>query len=158
MASVQTAEGRPSSSGVDSAFKAKVAVVTGASRGIGLGITERLLETGYCVVGNSRNISQATLQPNDRLRLVDGDIGSHNVAKQVVDSAILNFGRIDLLVNNAGVFIPKPFTDYTREDFRKASDTNLGGFFYVSQLAALQHWRSSLRGMEFASMQFLLAL
>jgi len=79
-----------------------------------------------------------TLQPEDRLKLVDGDIGSHNVAKQVVDSAICNFGRIDLLVNNAGVFIPKPFTEYTSEDFRTAIETNLWGFFYISQLVASQ--------------------
>jgi NAD(P)-dependent dehydrogenase (short-subunit alcohol dehydrogenase family) len=139
MASAQTAEGRPSSSGVASAAKAKVAIVTGASRGIGLGITERLLETGYCVVANSRNITQAkTLRPGGRLKLVDGDIASQSVAKQVVDSAMVNFKRIDLLVNNAGVFIPKPFTEYTTEDFRRASDTNLWGFFYISQLAALR--------------------
>lgn len=118
---------------------AKVAIVTGASRGIGRGIAERLLETGYCVVANSRNITLAkTLQPGDRLKLVDGDIGTHNVAKQVVDSAILDFGRIDLLVNNAGVFIPKPFTEYTAEDFRRATETNLWGFFYISQLTASQ--------------------
>ena len=135
----QTMEGRATSSGLGSPVGAKVGIVTGASSGIGRGIAERLLDTGYCVVANSRNITLAkTLQPGNRLKLVDGDIGSHNVAKQVVDSAILNFGRIDLLVNNAGVFIPKPFTEYTPEDFRKASDTNLGGFFYVSQLAALQ--------------------
>jgi NAD(P)-dependent dehydrogenase (short-subunit alcohol dehydrogenase family) len=139
MTSVETAEGRPSPSGVDSPLKAKVAIVTGASRGIGLGITERLLETGYCVVANSRNLTQAkALQPRDRLRLVDGDIGNQDVARQVVDSAISHYGRIDLLVNNAGVFIPKPFTEYTTEDFQRASDTNLWGFFYVSQLAASQ--------------------
>lgn len=139
MALVQTAEGRPSSSGVDSPARAKVAIVTGASRGIGLGITERLLETGYCIVANSRNITQAkTLQPGDRLKLVDGDIANQDVAKQAVNSAISHYGRIDLLVNNAGVFIPKPFTEYTTEDFRRASDTNLWGFFYVSQLVALQ--------------------
>jgi NAD(P)-dependent dehydrogenase (short-subunit alcohol dehydrogenase family) len=139
MASVQTEEGRPSSSGVDSALKGKVAIVTGASRGIGLGITERLLEAGYSVIANSRNITQAkTLRPGGRLKLVDGDIGNQDVAKQLVDSAISHYRRIDLLVNNAGVFIPKPFTEYTTEDFRRASDTNLGGFFYVSQLAALQ--------------------
>lgn len=78
------------------------------------------------------------MQPGERLKLIDGDIGTHNVAKQLVDSAILNFGRIDLLVNNAGVFIPKPFTEYTAEDFRTAADTNLGGFLYVSQRAASQ--------------------
>jgi NAD(P)-dependent dehydrogenase (short-subunit alcohol dehydrogenase family) len=115
-------DGRATSSGLDSPVRTKVAIVTGASRGIGRGIAERLLETGYCVVANSRNITSAkTLQPGDRLKLVDGDIASHNVAKQVVDSAIGNFGRIDLLVNNAGVFIPKPFTEYTTEDFHEAN-------------------------------------
>ena len=139
MDSVQTMEGRPSSSRLDSPVKTKVAIVTGASRGIGRGIAEQLIETGYCVVANSRNITRAkTLQPRDRLTLVDGDIGNQNVAKQVVDSAISHYGRIDLLVNNAGVFIPKPFTEYTTEDFRRASDTNLWGFFYISQLAASQ--------------------
>ena len=135
----QTMEVRATSFGLDSPVRAKVGIVTGASRGIGRGIAERLLDTGYFVVANSRNITLTnTLQPGDRLKLVDGDIGSHNVAKQVVDSAILNFGRIDLLVNNAGVFIPKPFTQYTSEDFRTANETNLGGFFYISQLAASQ--------------------
>jgi NAD(P)-dependent dehydrogenase (short-subunit alcohol dehydrogenase family) len=139
MDSLQTVEGRPTSPGLDSPVKTKVAIITGASRGIGHGIVERLIETGYCVVANSRSITRAnTLQPGDRLKLVDGDIGSHNVAKHVVDSAILNFGRIDLLVNNAGVFIPKPFTEYTSEDFRRAIETNLWGFFYISQLAASQ--------------------
>jgi len=135
----QTMEGRATSSDLNSPVRTRVAIVTGASRGIGRGIAERLLETGYHVVANSRNITRAKmLQPGDRLKLVDGDIGSHNAAKQVVDSAILNFGRIDLLVNNAGVFIPKPFTEYTSEDFRRANETNLWGFFYISQLAASQ--------------------
>jgi NAD(P)-dependent dehydrogenase (short-subunit alcohol dehydrogenase family) len=139
MDSVQTMEGRRTSSGLDLAVKTKVAIVTGASRGIGRGIAERLIEKGYCVVANSRNITSAkTLPPGERVQLVDGDIGSHNVAKQVVDSAMLNFGRIDLLVNNAGVFIPKPFTEYTTEDFRTATDTNLWGFFYISQRVASQ--------------------
>jgi NAD(P)-dependent dehydrogenase (short-subunit alcohol dehydrogenase family) len=139
MASVQTGEGYPTSSGLDPRVKAKVAIVTGASRGIGLGITRRLLETGYCVIANSRNITQArALQSGDRLKLIDGDIGTHDVAKRLVDCAISHYGRIDLLINNAGVFIPKPFTEYTPEDFRRANDTNLWGFFYVSQLAASQ--------------------
>jgi NAD(P)-dependent dehydrogenase (short-subunit alcohol dehydrogenase family) len=139
MHSGQEIEGRSTSSDLDSPVRAKVAIVTGASRGIGRGIAERLVETGYCVVANSRNITLAkTLRPGDRLKLVDGDIGSPDVANQVVDSAIHHYGRIDLLVNNAGVFIPKPFTEYTTEDFRRASDTNLSGFFYISQLAASQ--------------------
>jgi NAD(P)-dependent dehydrogenase (short-subunit alcohol dehydrogenase family) len=139
MPSGQTMEGRVTPPGIDSPGTVKVAIVTGASRGIGRGIVERLLEKGYCVVANSRNITLAkTLQPGDRLKLVDGDIANQNVAKQAVDSAIVNFGRVDLLVNNAGVFIPKPFTEYTTEDFRTAVETNLWGFFYISQLAASQ--------------------
>jgi len=139
MPSNQTIEGRVTPSGIDSPARARVAIVTGASRGIGRGIVERLLEMGYCVVANSRHITSAkTLQPGDRLKLVDGDIASQKVAKQALDSAILNFGRVDLLVNNAGVFIPKPFTEYTTEDFRTATETNLWGFFYISQLAASQ--------------------
>ena len=131
--------GHATSSALESRVSTKVAIVTGASRGIGRGIAERLLETGYCVVANSRNITLAkTFQPGDRLQLVDGDIGRHNVAKQAVDSAISHYGRIDLLVNNAGLFIPKPFTEYTSEDFQRAIETNLWGFFYISQLAASQ--------------------
>jgi NAD(P)-dependent dehydrogenase (short-subunit alcohol dehydrogenase family) len=139
MTSAQITEGPTLSSAPDLPVKTKVAIVTGASRGIGLGIAKRLLESGYCVVANSRSITQAkTLQPGDRLKLIDGDIAIQRVAKQAVDSAIAYFGRIDLLVNNAGVFIPKPFTDYSVEDFRSASETNLWGFFYISQLAASQ--------------------
>ena len=139
MHSRQKIEGRATSSLLNSPIRTKVAVVTGASRGIGHGIAERLLETGYSVVANSRKITSAmTLQSGDHLKLIEGDIGSPDVAKQIVDSAIHNFGRIDLLVNNAGVFIPKPFTEYTAGDFRIATDTNLGGFLYVSQLAASQ--------------------
>ncbi len=139
MYSGKRSESSATLSGLDSPVGAKVAIVTGASRGIGHGIAERLLEIGYCVVANSRHITAAdTLEAGDRLKLIDGDIGSPYVAKLVVDSAIHNFGRLDLLVNNAGVFIPKPFAEYTVEDFRIATDTNLGGFLYVSQLAASQ--------------------
>src|SRR5258705_7724652 len=113
----QQMEGSASSSGLDSPVRTKVAIVTGASRGIGRGIAGRLLETGYCVVANSRNITSAkTLQPGNRLKLVDGDIGIRETAQRVVDTALQSFGRVDLLVNNAGVFIPKPFSEYTAED------------------------------------------
>jgi NAD(P)-dependent dehydrogenase (short-subunit alcohol dehydrogenase family) len=117
----------------------RVGIVTGASSGIGLGLVKRLVAEGYRVVANSRNItSSMTLCEGAGLKLVDGDIGNQETAKRVVDAAIQAFGRIDLLVNNAGVFIPKPFTEYSAEDFRRATSTNLAGFFYVSQLAASQ--------------------
>src|SRR6266478_5041227 len=117
----------------------KVAIVTGASSGIGLGMVKRLIEKGCRVVANSRKITSAmTLHSTADLKLVDGDIGIEETAKHVVRTAIQNFGTVDLLVNNAGVFIPKPFTEYTAEDFRRATQTNLAGFFYVSQLAVAQ--------------------
>jgi NAD(P)-dependent dehydrogenase (short-subunit alcohol dehydrogenase family) len=79
-----------------------------------------------------------TLSETSDLKLVDGDIGLPETARRVVAAAVQHFGRVDLLVNNAGVFIPKPFTEYTAEDFRMACETNLSGFFYVSQLAVSQ--------------------
>ena len=88
----------------------KVAIVTGASSGIGLEIVKRLNEKSYQVVANSRNITFATTLHNTAdLKLVDGDIGIEETAKRVVSTAIQNFGTVDLLVNNAGVFIRKPF-------------------------------------------------
>ena len=117
----------------------KVAIVTGASSGIGLELVKKLIEKGYRVVANSRNITSAvTLHGTADLKLVDGDIGLEETAKRVLSTAIQNFGTVDLLVNNAGVFLPKPFTEYTAEDFRRATQTNLAGFFYVSQLAVAQ--------------------
>jgi NAD(P)-dependent dehydrogenase (short-subunit alcohol dehydrogenase family) len=117
----------------------KTAIVTGASSGIGLGITQTLLERGYRVVANSRNISKSeSLTSSENLVLVDGNIGEKEVAAKIVDAAIQQFGQVDLLVNNAGLFIPKPFTDYTSEDFTSTLATNLAGFFYVSQLAIAQ--------------------
>jgi len=92
--------------------KRLVAIVTGASSGMGLGITRALLERGYRVVANSRTISQSRkLKPSADLVLVDGDIGKEETAVKVVDAALKHFGRIDLLVNNAGIYMPKPFTD-----------------------------------------------
>ena len=89
-----------------------VAIVTGASSGMGLGITRALLERGYPVVANSRTISQSRkLKPSADLVLVDGDIGKEETAVKVVDAALKHFDRIDLLVNNAGIYMPKPFTE-----------------------------------------------
>src|SRR5260370_35719920 len=97
----------------------KVAIVTGASSGIGLEMVKRLIEKGYRVVANSRKITSAmTLNSTADLKLVDGDIGIEETYKHVVRTAIHNFGTVDLLVNNAGAFIPTPFTEYTAEEFR----------------------------------------
>jgi len=112
----------------------QTAIVTGASSGIGLSITQALLERGYRVVANSRTISKCKdLKPSSNLVLVDGDISKKETAVRVADAAIKNFGRIDLLVNNAGIFMPKPFTDYTEEDFFLMINTNVASFFFMTQ-------------------------
>ncbi|HXJ56662.1 MAG TPA: SDR family oxidoreductase [Verrucomicrobiae bacterium] len=122
-----------------SANKNQVAIVTGASSGLGLGITGALLEHGYRVVANSRTISKSqNLKPSTDLVLVDGDIGNKETAIKVADAAVKHFGRIDLLVNNAGIYIPKPFTEYTPEDFETMIGTNVAGYFFVTQRAVAQ--------------------
>jgi NAD(P)-dependent dehydrogenase (short-subunit alcohol dehydrogenase family) len=111
-----------------------VAIVTGASSGIGLGITLALLEHGYRVVGTSRAISESKeLKASTNLLLVDGDISKKATAIKVTEAAIEHFGRIDLLVNNAGIFIPKPFTDYTEDDYNLVMNTNVASFFFMTQ-------------------------
>ncbi len=117
----------------------KTAVVTGASQGIGAALVEAFLERGYRVVANSRNITKANPFPaSGNVALVDGDIGDPKTAAKIVDTAVSRFGRIDVLINNAGIFIPKPFTEYTTEDFNALISTTLAGFLYVSQLAVKQ--------------------
>jgi len=119
--------------------KQQVAIVTGASSGMGLGITKALLKHGYCVVANSRTISKSKdLKPSSNLVLVDGDIGKKDTAIQVVDAAVKHFGRIDLLVNSAGIYMSKPFTEYTPEDFETMIHTNVAGYFFVTQQAVPQ--------------------
>lgn len=116
-----------------------VAIVTGASSGIGLGVTQALLQHGYRVVANSRAISKSKdLQASADLVLVDGDIGKKDTAIQVVNAAVSHFGRLDLLVNNAGIYLPKPFTEYTPEDFEMMIGTNVAGYFFVTQQAVTQ--------------------
>ena len=115
------------------------AIVTGASSGIGLGIAQALLERGYRVVANSRTIGKSKdLEPSADLVLVDGDIGKKDTAIRVADAAISHFGSIDLLVNNAVIYIPKPFTEYTPEDFEKMIGTNVAGYFFITQQVVAQ--------------------
>jgi NAD(P)-dependent dehydrogenase (short-subunit alcohol dehydrogenase family) len=117
----------------------KTAIVTGASQGIGAGCVDAFLERGYNVVANSRKISKTSpFPPSQNLALVDGDIGDPQTAARIADAAISKFGRIDVLVNNAGVFIPKPFTEYTTEDFNALVSITLAGFLYISQLSVKQ--------------------
>src|SRR5262250_3367979 len=117
----------------------KTAIVTGASQGIGAGLVKALLKRGYNVVANSRQITKANrVAASTNLALVDGDIGDPSTAAKIVDTAVSKFGRIDVLINNAGVFISKPFTEYTTEDFNSLVSTTLAGFLYLSQLAVKQ--------------------
>jgi NAD(P)-dependent dehydrogenase (short-subunit alcohol dehydrogenase family) len=117
----------------------QVAIVTGASSGIGLGITQALLQHGYRIVANSINISKSKdLKPSSDLILVDGDIGKMDLAIKVADAAIKHFDRIDLLVNNVGIYIPKPFTDYTPADFELMIGTNVAGYFFITQRVVAQ--------------------
>src|ERR1700721_826103 len=117
----------------------QAAIVTGASSGIGLGITQSLRERGYRVVANSRTISQSKeLKASGDLILVDGDIGKPDTAIKVADAAIRQFGRIDLLVNNAGIYLPKPFIEYTPEDFEMMIGTNIAGYFFITQQVVAQ--------------------
>ena len=110
----------------------KAAIVTGASGGIGAGLVEGFLREGYNVVATSRETSRK-LTGSGSLVLVDGDIGKPQTAASVIEAAINTFGAIDVLVNNAGIFLNKPFTDFTTEDFNALVSTNLLGFFYITQ-------------------------
>lgn len=117
----------------------KTIIVTGASQGIGAGIANAFLARGYNVVATSRSASKsAELKPSDSLAVVDGDIGDAATAAKVVETAVQRFGGVDGLVNNAGIFIAKPFTDYTQEDFQQLVHTNLEGYLYVTQYAVKQ--------------------
>lgn len=113
----------------------KVAVITGASQGIGAGLVRGFLNLGYHVVANSRSIKpDATAE----IVVVAGDIADPAVADEVIGTAVEKFGRVDTLINNAGMFIAKPFTEYTEADFAAKVSLNLGGFFHVSQRAVRQ--------------------
>lgn len=119
--------------------KQKAAIVTGASQGIGAGAVEVFLKRGYNVVANSRNISNASPFPaSPHLAPVGGDIGDPNTAAKILDTAVSKFGRVDVLVNNAGLYFSKHFTDYTHDDLRSLISVNIEGFFFVTQLAIKQ--------------------
>ena len=111
------------------AHTSKTVIVTGGSQGIGSGAVQAFLDRDYNVVATSRNVTKSKDLPSSpRLALVDGDIGEATTAARVAETAISTFGSIDALVNNAGIFFTKPFTDYTAEDFKQLVSTNLGGF------------------------------
>ncbi len=111
----------------------KTAIVTGASGGIGAALVEGFLERGYNVVATSRQANQK-LAASSRLVLVDGDIANQQTAARTVEAAIGSFGTIDVLVNNAGIFLTRPFIEFTLADFNTLVSTNLLGFFLITQL------------------------
>ena len=110
----------------------KVAIITGASRGIGAGLAAGYREAGYAVVGVAES-----MPPSDEpdFLAIEGDISEAETAQRAVDGALDRFGRVDSLVNNAGIFIGKPFTDYTLDDYRAVVAVNLTGFFHITKRA-----------------------
>src|SRR3984893_3966542 len=125
----------------------KTAIVTGASQGIGAGIVKGFVERGFNVVANSRKVTQSTeVAASNRVALVDGHIGEPATAAKIVETALSRFQSIDALVNNAGIFFTRLFTDYTAEDFRSLVATNLRRFLYVTQLPIKQMWAQKTGG------------
>ncbi len=110
----------------------KVAIITGASQGIGAELVKAYRQRGYRVVATARSIQQTD---DADILAVPGDIADPETARRVVAQAVEKFGRVDALVNNAGIFIAKPFTSYTAEDFATKTGVNLSGFFFITQLA-----------------------
>ncbi|MUM19277.1 SDR family oxidoreductase [Mycobacterium sp. CBMA271] len=110
----------------------KVVVITGASQGIGAGLVEGFRKLGYAVVANSRSIPDSS---DLQVLSVAGDIAQPGVGARVIDAAVARFGRIDTVINNAGIFIAKPFTEYTDEDFDAITGVNVRGFFEISRAA-----------------------
>ncbi|MBA3446404.1 MAG: SDR family oxidoreductase [Pseudaminobacter sp.] len=113
----------------------KVAIITGASRGIGAALVKAYRSRDYRVVATARSIEPSS---DGDILVVPGDIADRKTAERVVSAGIDRFGRIDTLVNNAGIFISKPFTSYTEEDFTAVLGVNVAGFFHVTQLAAAE--------------------
>lgn len=119
--------------------KRKTAIVTGGSQGIGSAVVQAFLKRDYNVVATSRHISSSKDLPvSPQLTLIDGDIGQVDTAAKVAEAAITKYGSIDALVNNAGIFLTKPFVDFTAEDIKQLVSTNLEGFIYITQLTVKQ--------------------
>jgi NAD(P)-dependent dehydrogenase (short-subunit alcohol dehydrogenase family) len=116
----------------------KTVIVTGASQGIGAAVVQAFLGRDYNVVATSRNVSKSGFAPSPSLVLADGDIGQEATAERVARAAIREFGSIDHVVNNAGIFSAKPFTEYSGDEFHQLVSTNLKGFLFITQLAVRQ--------------------
>ncbi len=113
----------------------KVAIITGASQGIGADLVKGYRDRNYRVVANSRSIKPSS---DPDILAIAGDVADPATAERIVSQGLERFGRIDTLVNNAGIFIAKPFTDYTAEDFAATIAINLGGFFHITQRVAAE--------------------
>jgi NAD(P)-dependent dehydrogenase (short-subunit alcohol dehydrogenase family) len=118
--------------------KSKTTIVTGAAQGIGAGVTKAFISRGYNVVANSLDFTKSDLAPAENLALVDGNIGKASTAVKVAGTAVGSFGSIDGVVNNAGIYFVKPFTDYTSGDFELLFETSLVGYINITQLAVKQ--------------------
>jgi NAD(P)-dependent dehydrogenase (short-subunit alcohol dehydrogenase family) len=126
---------KPRETAMPEKLDTRVAVITGASQGIGAGLVRGFLDRGFRVVANSRSIQT---DASADVFGVAGDITDPAIADRVIGGAVEKFGRVDTLVNNAGIFISKPFTEYTQADFASMLAVNLAGFFHVSQRAVQQ--------------------
>jgi NAD(P)-dependent dehydrogenase (short-subunit alcohol dehydrogenase family) len=115
---------------VMSAKEQRVAIITGGSQGIGAGLVAAYRRQGWAVVANSRTIKPSG---DPAVVTVDGDVSEPATTDRIISEALEHFGRIDTLINNAGVFLPKPFTDYTAEDYASVVGVNLTGFFILTQ-------------------------
>jgi NAD(P)-dependent dehydrogenase (short-subunit alcohol dehydrogenase family) len=125
----------------------QVAIITGASQGIGAGLVNAFLDLGYGVVATSRHITQASPLPkSDSLALVAGDIADPDTSAKILDSALSHFGRIDVLVNNAGIYTSKAFTEYTLGDLRSLLAVNVEGAFFITQQVIRQLLRQKSGG------------
>jgi NAD(P)-dependent dehydrogenase (short-subunit alcohol dehydrogenase family) len=117
----------------------KTVIVTGGSQGIGAGVVRAFLDRGYNVVATARNITRSgTFEPSDKLALVDGNIAEAATAANIAEVAKSKFGSIDALVNNAGIYLAKHFTDYTVDDLRSLTVVNIEGFLFITQLVVKQ--------------------
>jgi NAD(P)-dependent dehydrogenase (short-subunit alcohol dehydrogenase family) len=124
---------------LENADTQKTMIVTGGSQGIGAGLVKAFLRRGYNVVANSRRITKSNeFEASNRLALVDGSIAESATAAKIAEVAKSEFGSIDALVNNAGIYFSKPFTDYTIDDLHSLISVNIEGFFFISQLAIKQ--------------------
>jgi NAD(P)-dependent dehydrogenase (short-subunit alcohol dehydrogenase family) len=126
--------------------KARTMIVTGASQGIGAGVTSEFLVRGYNVVANALHFENSAIVPGAQLAIVEGNIGEASTAAKIAETAMNTFGSIDGVVNNAGIFITKPFLNYTVDDFERLSEVNLKGYIYITQLAVKQMLAQKTRG------------